>query len=469
MNSSRTSPRIRLAWLLFLLPFVTSALGCQAVNRVLSPGEATLEATEITLPTRTPQPPLPTWTKAPTLTPTTALDTPAPTAPPTPRPTPSPTQLQVFDDLWSVINEEYLYSDFNGLDWDEIYREYHAQIQAGISDEEFYLLMDEMIYRLGDDHSLFLSPQDAAEDDAEYAGEYNYVGIGVLTSVVAERQRLVIILVFPGSPAEEAGLEWHDSILAVDGEPLVTTDGFRQNLLRGPEGTTITVTVQSPGGEPREVQITRRKITGALPVPYRVLTTPQGKRIGYIFIPTFNDSTVGSQIHTALREMTKDARLDGVILDNRENGGGASTVLTSALAPFTSGVVGHFINRDGSEPLRILGTNIEGSRHVPLVVLVGQGTASFGEVFAGVLRDQGRATIIGTQTGGNVEILWIYEFADGSRAWIAHDTFRPVNNPHEDWEETGIIPDIEVESSWDEVTVDSDPAVQAALRHFDGP
>jgi C-terminal processing protease CtpA/Prc len=188
--------------------------------------------------------------------------------------------LQVFEEVWGVVNENYLYADFNGLDWNAVHEEYNQRIQAGMSNAEFYNALDGMISRLGDEHSSYFSPQEAAELDAEFAGEYDYVGIGVLSGAVPERSRVTVLIVFPGSPAERAGIQPHDSILAVDGQPVINADGIRTNLLRGPEGTTITVTVQSPGEEPRQVQITRHRIEGGLPVPYDIFTTPEGKRIG---------------------------------------------------------------------------------------------------------------------------------------------------------------------------------------------
>jgi len=75
-------------------------------------------------------------------------------------------------------------------------------------------------------------------------------------------------------------LKAHDSILAVDGAPILGEDGLRSNLLRGPEGTSVVLTVQSPGEAPREVRVERRSIRGATPVPYEILITPSGKRIG---------------------------------------------------------------------------------------------------------------------------------------------------------------------------------------------
>jgi C-terminal peptidase prc len=384
----------------------------------------------------------------------------------TPRPASSASQLQVFEELWNIVDNYYLYPDFNGLDWDAVYDEYRPEIEAGLYDEDFYWRMDEMVARLGDEHSVFFSPQEVDEIDAEYAGEYDYVGIGVFHTAVPERERVTIILVFPGSPAEVAGLKAHDSILAADGQPIIDESGVRSDLIRGPEGTIVELTVQTPGEEPRQVPVTRGRITSSLPVPYEVFTTPSGKRVGYILLMTFGDSTVDEGVDAALRAMTAEGPLDGLIIDNRHNGGGASDVFSDTLAYFSEGTLGHFINRQEEKPLNITGVDINGSLQVPIVVLVGDGTASFGEIFSGILGDIGRAYIIGETTEGNVEILYVYNFSDGSRAWIARETFRPLNNPEQNWEQTGIVPDLVVPSEWDLFTLATDPAVQAALEYL---
>lgn len=382
--------------------------------------------------------------------------------------TPSPLQLAIFEELWQIINDEYLYPDFNGLDWDAIHQEYLERVQNGMSNDQFYLAMDEMIFRLGDDHSVFLNPQEAAEEDAQYSGDYDYVGVGILVSAVPERDRGVILLTFPGSPAEQAGLEPHDSILAVDGESILDEDGFLRDIIRGPEGSTIELTIQSPGQDPRTVSLKRRRINGAIPVPYVVLTTSSGLRIGYIFLVTFADNSIDDQVATALKTMSKDAPLDGLILDNRYNEGGVDTVMRDTLAYFTKGTLGFFISRGEEHPLQVKGEDIGGSQKIPLVVLIDMDTVSFGEVSSGVLQDLGRAYLIGERTEGNVEILWGYDFEDGSRAWIAHESFRPFNHPDADWEKSGITPDLEVISSWDQYTPDNDPALQESLSYFDG-
>jgi carboxyl-terminal processing protease len=154
-------------------------------------------------------------------------------------------------------------------------------------------------------------------------------------------------------------------------------------------------------------------------------------------------------------------------LDNRMNGGGSNEVVEPILGYFTGGLLGHFVSRQEERPFTIRPNEINGSQNVPLVVLVGSGTASFGEIFAGVLQDSGRAHIIGITTDGNVEILWGYDFEDGSRVWIASETFRPYNHPDQNWEATGIIPDETVPGEFADYALANDPPVSAAMAYFD--
>jgi C-terminal peptidase prc len=375
-------------------------------------------------------------------------------------------QLSIFENLWTIVNDTYVYPDFNGLDWEAIRQEYHQKISAGLTNTQFYMALSELISSLGDDHSQFFNPQEVAEQESEYLGKYDYVGIGVVVSAVPERQRGVILSVFTGSPAEAAGLQPRDSIIAVDGISILDEDGFLRDIVRGPEGTSIRMEVQTPGLEPREIQVPRHRITGEIPVISKVIISPEGKRIGYILLVTFDDSTVDEQVESALRQMTIEAPLDGLILDNRMNGGGSSTVLEPLLSYFVGGNLGNFINRVEEHPLQIDIKDINGSSQIPLAILVGSETASFGEIFAGVLQDVGRAYLIGKTTEGNVEILWGYDLEDGSKIWLANETFRPLNHPDQDWEKTGIIPELYVAGDFDQYSLETDPAVSAAIGYF---
>lgn len=453
-----------------LIALLLASLGCRAAaNAWQSQTSPTPTATITLLPTETPPPPTLTPTSTPTYTPSPLPPTltPTATASPTPRPTASALHFEVFGELWTIVKENYLYDDFNDLDWDAIYEEYRQRIADGLSNEELYQAMAEMIERLGDDHSAFLNPTQAREFEKQYQQGYNYSGIGILTAPVPERQRVTIILVFPDSPAEKAGLKMHDSILTVDDQPIIDENGVKLELLRGEQGSTVTLSVQSPGGEPRQLTMTRQKITGETPVPYQVLTSQGGKRIGYILMTTFASDQSNENVRQAIEAMSAEGNLDGLILDNRFNSGGLSTEFSDTMAYFADGKLGTFVSREGTRSVAVKAKNILGSQKIPLVVLVGHGTASFGEIFSGILKDIGRAFLIGETTDGNVELLYVYPLPDGSQAWIAHDVFRPLRNRDQNWEQTGIIPDLAVTSNWDEITLETDPVIKAALEHFD--
>ena len=430
-------------------------LSCQFVNQIFDRVE----------PTSTSQPQ--TNTLSPEPTPITSTSTPAPTPTTTLVPIDKEFQLDIFQALWETVDQEYLYPDFNGLDWDVMYDEYYQRIEDGLATDEFYLAMDEMIFRLGDEHSIYLNPRQVQMEEAEFLTGHDYVGIGAIVQYLPEKQRAVILLTFPDGPADKGGLLSHDSILAVEGISLEIDDGAAMDLVLGVEGTLTTLTVQTPGEEPRTVTLQRERIVGSMPVPYELIQTPSGKQIGYILIPSFSDTTIGTQVGRALADMSSNQTLDGIILDNRINTGGYANVVSDTLSYFTSGTVGYFTNRTEREAFTVSPRNIGGSAGLPLVVLVGPDTVSFGEIFSGILKDQGRATLIGETTDGNVEILWGYNFEDGSRVWLAHDTFEPVNHPEWDWEHDGIIVDIEVPADWDEYTPQTDPAIQAALEVLD--
>jgi len=271
-------------------------------------------------------------------------------------------QLEIFDELWQIVQEEYLYEDFNGVDWDGTGDLYREKVRAGLTPEAFYLAMDEMIASLGDEHSVFLSPEQALEEDAEYAGNLDYVGVGIYVVGVPERNRATIILTFPGSPAERAGLQPHDSILMADGQPILDENGEIRDIVRGPEGTSVTLTVQTPGMSPRELVVPRARINSSIPIPSRVHTTPDGKRFGYLLLSTFADNSVDDRVGDALQAMSAGAPLDGLIIDNRWNEGGVDVLLRGTLAYFIDGAAGYFISREEARPLQVQKNDVPISR-----------------------------------------------------------------------------------------------------------
>jgi C-terminal peptidase prc len=371
-------------------------------------------------------------------------------------------QLGVFRELVDIITNEYVYIDLDRLNWPALVDKYEALIESGLTDPDFYLAMDNLIIELGDEHSDFEDPEEVVTMDARSSGTENYVGVGVLLQGLPDANRAVVILTFPGGSASEAGVKAHDAILAVDGQPILDENGLLQSeLVRGPEGSEVTLTIQTPGQEPYDVTLERRHIGSATPVDFCMIPRT---RVGYLYLPTLFDDTIPESMRNAVTALTNDGPLDGLIIDNRQNGGGLRNVVEDVLSLFTEGTQGHFVSRDDRRPLRIRAHEIGNSQTVPLVVLVELETASFGEIMSGVLQNSGRAQIVGQNTLGNVEVLWGYDFEDGSRAWIAHDAFEPAGLDLGVWEETGIVPDVSVPTRWDLFTEATDPTFPVALE-----
>jgi carboxyl-terminal processing protease len=369
-------------------------------------------------------------------------------------------QLKLFEEVTGPIPKYYVYTNMNGLDWPATVAKYRARVESGLDTETFYTEMQNLISELGDDHSYYQSPVIVAAADAELAGVNDYVGIGVVIKPMLPKNLMTILTVLPGSSAEHAGLKPHDSLLAVDGIPLVENGNTYPQRVRGPECSAVVVTVQSPGQAPRDITVLRNGIKTALPIIAQMVPTQDGSRIGYIYLPSFFDETIPSQVKQALEGF---GHLDGLILDNRMNGGGSSKVVEPILGYFTDGTLGHFMSRSETRALKVNADPINNSQTVPLVILVGQDTVSFGEIFSGALQDIGRAKVVGQTTLGNVEVLHGHSFSDGSRLWLAEERFVELHSTA-NWEKTGIIPDVQAYADWDTFTFETDPSVASAVQ-----
>jgi carboxyl-terminal processing protease len=448
---------------------ILTLMACNFVTQMIAPPTPTPQPTATLIPSPTPSA---TFTATPlipayvppqcanqplaTIAPDIALAQPTLEAPSNPSISKSE-QLKIFRDMTKIIERVYVYPDYNGKDWNEIKGRYQSKVEAGLDTEAFYHEMQSMVYELGDEHSDYYSPVEVEASNTELRGENNYVGVGIYGDYNFEKQSFVVISTFPGSAAEYAGLQAHDSILLVDNLPITEELG---NRLRGPECTVAVARVQSPGEAPRDVMLMRYRIESGLPLDARLVSTTDGSKIGYIFLPSFFDETLPPQMEQALNQF---GELDGLILDLRLNGGGSSTVAYPIMAFFTSGRLGAFVSRDDSRPLKINANPIQNSQEVPLIVLVGEETVSFGEIFAGIMQDSGRAKVVGQTSLGNVEVLDGYHFDDGSTMWIASETFDSAFSD-ENWEQSGIIPDREAYADWDTFYFDTDPAILASLE-----
>lgn len=415
---------------------VAAAATGEAARSAIAPAPPTAAPTVTSLATA----------PAPTATP------PAPTATALPSPTPLPAELrqQIFTEVWSTIDENYLYPDFRGVDWVAVRDEFAPRVEAAGTDAGFYELIGQMVNRLGDNHSRFLPPSAAEQQDELTSGREEQVGIGVITLPL--RDALLIQHVFPDSPAERAGLRPRDRIVTIDGF------FYAQRDLQGPEGSEVRLTVVRPGEASRDIVITRRRVEGLIEPTARRLPG----EIGYLNITTLWVSDMDQLVSRALAEISGPTRLEGLILDLRSNPGGWRSVLTGILGHFVRGEVGSFTSRKGNLPLTIEGGEGPDLHGIPLVVLIDGGTASYAELIAAVLQRQAGALVVGAPSAGNTETIYSYELTGGARLWVAQEGFRLRDGTV--LEGMGVQPDIVMLDDWTRFSEADDPGINLAVQ-----
>jgi carboxyl-terminal processing protease len=212
------------------------------------------------------------------------------------------------------------------------------------------------------------------------------------------KKGLLVRMVFDKSPAKEAGIKPGDLIIAVNG---VTTIGkpadVSTGLIRGPAGTTVTLTVRPGGtGPPRTVKVQRRQID--VPLVQTRIVQRNGKKFAVIRLFQFSRGA-----HTQVRNAVKNALAkgaQGIALDLRGNPGGELTEGRDVPSIFINkGLIVSTRGRHSPEQ-KLYATGDAIAPTIPLVVLVDHGSASAAEIAAGALRDDGRATIVGEKTFG---------------------------------------------------------------------
>jgi C-terminal peptidase prc len=396
---------------------------------------------------------------------------PAPTSPPTaiPQPTALPTdppaivtltptmlayqdRREIFEEVWRTVKEKYLYPDFHGLDWDAVHDEYAAKIEQEQTRDQFYAIMVEMLALLDDQHSRFEPPAVAQLENAKISNDEVTVGIGVLTRPRVDGA--FIQIVFPDSPAARAEIEPRDRIIAVDGRPYRSEDGD----LLGEAGSSVRLTVVRPGAKLRDVVLTRQEVRNHIVPSYRRFPGD----IGYVTVPTLWVTDMHEQVNGALTDLVAEGRLNGLILDMRANSGGWSYVMSGLLSHFVRGQVGAFVNRQHVRPLEVPPPDGPDLRGLPLVVLIDNETASYGEVLAAILQREDRALVVGTRSAGNTETIYATVLSDGSRLWLAEEAFRLQNGVN--LEGVGVQPDSIVDVDWTHYSEDDDPQLLEALR-----
>ena len=287
-----------------------------------------------------------------------------------------------------------------------------------------------------DPHSLYLTAEDFEDLKTSTTGEFTGLGL----EVGMENGFVKVISPIDDTPAQKAGIESGDFILRLDNQPV---KGMSLNeaieLMRGPKGTSIEITISREGrSQPFTVTVVR-DIIRVVSVRHRWLEPGYG----YLRVAQFQQRT-GEDSAKALKEMMDAGPLRGVVLDLRNNPGGVLQAGVDVCDHFLDGgaVVSTKGRLDNSQT-SFNATPGDLTNGVPLVVLINGGSASASEIVAGALQDHRRAVVMGTRSFGKGSVQTILPLPE-ERA-IKLTTARYFTPNGRSIQAQGIVPDIEVE------------------------
>ena len=281
-----------------------------------------------------------------------------------------------------------------------------------------------------------------------------FLGIGAWVNTGGDY--VEIISPMKGSPAEAAGLQAQDLVIAINGEDMTGIPGdLVLKRILGPAGETIVLTIRR-GEETFDVPITRALIQIPV-VDYEM----REDGIGYVALYTFNELAT-EKLRAALKDLLAQ-KPKGIVFDLRGNGGGYLVTAVEVTSEFLKdGVVLYEEYGDGTrEPYPVE----KGGRatEIPLVVLIDEGSASASEITAGALQDYGRAKLVGVTSYGKGSVQnWIPLRTEAGGVRITIARWLTPNGNHIDG--IGLTPDLVVEFTEEDLEAKRDPQLDAAVE-----
>ena len=339
------------------------------------------------------------------------------------------------DEVWQIINHQYVDTSFNDTDWLEIRQEYVKNADYN-GQEDAYKAIREMLGKLEDPYTRFMNPEEFQNMRIDTSGELT--GVGIQIAKDEKTNRLIVISPIEDTPAFEAGILAQDLIIKIDGKD---TKGMDVNdavkLIRGERGSKVTLTIERKGQE-SDYDIVRERIE-IHPVRASIRNSDLGK-VGYIRLTTFNEHAA-KDMQKVIKDQEK-AGVVGYVLDLRSNPGGLLySSINIARMWIDQGTIVSTVDRKGISDRESAKNSALTDK--PLVVLVDGGSASASEILSGALQDNKRATLLGTRTFGKGLVQSVRPLGDGSG--LAVTIAKYLTPSGRDINKAGISPDIVLE------------------------
>lgn len=343
----------------------------------------------------------------------------------------------VLDEAWQIVNREYVDGTFNKVNWQKVRQELLSKDYT--SREQAYAALKSALEKLEDPYTRFMDPDQYRALTEQTSGELS--GVGIRLEVNEKTKALTVVEPIENSPAVRAGIQSADRIVLIDGK---STQGMTveeaAKLIRGQVGTQVTLQLSREGKGVFDVTLRRARIE-LQTVRYNV--KEEGKtRVGYIRLQEFS-SHAAEQMQKAIEEL-KSQNVNAFVLDLRGNPGGLLYASVDiARMWMNKGAIVKTVDREGHD--EELKNNNSALTDLPLAVLVDGNSASASEILSGALKDNGRATIIGSQTFGKALVQSVHSLSDGSGLAVTIAHYYTPNGT--DISHKGITPDIKVDMS----------------------
>jgi len=298
-----------------------------------------------------------------------------------------------------------------------------------------------------DPYSAYMNPEIFKESQQDTSGEFGGLGI----EVSMEAGVVKVISPIDDTPASKAGVKAGDYIVKINGEQVQGKTLMEAvNLMRGPVGTSIEITIRRKGIKKAKVF----KITREIIEVKSVVSEQIKNKVAYIRLRAFNENS-GSQLKNEISKMEKNKSNIGYILDLRNNPGGLLSQAVKITDFFLDD--GEIVSTNGrkiKENRKFFAKKGDKINGKPLIVLINYGSASASEIVAGALQDQKRAILLGEATYGKGSVQSIIPLKNrGAIRLTVSKYYLPSGKSIS---EVGVIPDIRVEEEGEDFSINTD-------------
>ena len=366
--------------------------------------------------------------------------------------------LGISDKVYSQnIDKLYEKIDLFSEVLEKIQNEYVEEInQADVMDSAINGVLQSL-----DPYSAYMNPKIFKESQIETSGEFGGLGI----EVSMEAGVVKVIAPIDETPASKAGIKAGDYIVRINGEQVQGKTLMEAvNLMRGPEGTSIEITVRRKSLRKAKIF----KITREIIEIESVISKIVDNKIGYLRLRAFNENS-SNQLKKEISKIEKNKKLVGYILDLRNNPGGLlSQAITISDFFLNDGEIVSTRGRKKRENRKFFAKKGDKINGKPLIVLINNGSASASEIVAGALQDQKRAILLGETTFGKGSVQSIIPLKNkGAIRLTISKYYLPSGKSIS---EVGVVPDIKVEEEDEEISINTstDNQLNYAIKLLNG-